>query len=108
MEKAEESTPGHKKKHAGKTKATAMSRAEMVELVRSFETYDYDGKLKNYNKPNARKDRILDKVIEDINKKHGILRSKDQLRKRWSDLKHREHAQLQKIHQIINKSTILL
>ncbi|XP_040195444.1 uncharacterized protein LOC120928407 isoform X2 [Rana temporaria] len=108
MEKGEQSTAGPKKNRGPKKakkplKATPMSRQEMLELVSFLEKFDYDGKLKTYQKPNARKDRILEKVIQVIEKKHGILRSKDQLRKRWSDLKNREQAQLKKIHVLIEK-----
>ncbi|XP_040203753.1 uncharacterized protein LOC120935759 [Rana temporaria] len=108
MEKGEQSTAGPKKNRGPKKakkplKATPMSKQEMLELVSFLEKFDYDGKLKTYQKPNARKDRILEKVIQVIEKKHGILRSKDQLRKRWSDLKNREQAQLKKIHVLIEK-----
>lgn len=76
----------------------------MVEMVYILEKYDYDGKLKNYLKPNARKDKILEKVLQVLRKKFGVERSKDQLRKRWSDLKHRESDKFACIHKIIKKS----
>lgn len=86
-----------------KVKATSMSKNEMVEMVKILEKHDYDGKLAHYERPNTRKDHILDKVVEVLRCKHGVERSKDQLRKRWSDLKHREQNQLQEIHERIKK-----
>lgn len=85
-------------------KASPMSRAEMVDMVFMLEKHDYDGKKKNYERPNTRKDLILQKVIELLQKKHEVNRSKDQIRKRWSDLKLREHEQFNQIHVTIQKS----
>lgn len=90
-----------------KMKATSMSREEMIDLVYIFEKYDYDGKLKIYERPNSRKDAILEKVLACLRKKHGVERSKDQVRKRWSDLKHREQEQLEQIHRAIKKSEFI-
>lgn len=46
----------------------------------------------------------MDKVIVFLKKKHDVERSKDQLRKWWSDLKHREKEQLVQIQKTIKKS----
>ena len=87
-----------------KSRATPMSKPEMVEMVSILEKMDYDGKLANYDRPNARKDGIMDKVVACLVRKFGVERSKDQIRKRWSDLKHREQDQLSQIHRILKKS----
>lgn len=85
-----------------------MSKFEMIDLVYIMEKHDYDGKLQNYYRPNTRKDQILEKVRQLLQKKHGVKRSKDQLRKRWSDLKHREKDQLDKIHRTLAKRKFIL
>ncbi|XP_077330014.1 uncharacterized protein LOC143964191 [Lithobates pipiens] len=97
MQDREEQSP------AVKGKASAMSRAEMVDMVFILEKHDYDGKMKRYERPNTRKDLILEKVVELLQRKHGVNRSKDQLRKRWSDLKLREHEQFNQIQATIQK-----
>lgn len=85
-------------------KATAMFFEEMVTMVQILERRDYDGRLANFPKPNTRKDRIMQKVGESLYSKHDVQRSKEQLRKRGSDLKLREHEHLHRIHKIIKKS----
>lgn len=72
-------------------------------MVKLLERKDYDGKLSTYPKPNTRKDLIMERLVEVLHYKHGVRRSKEQLRKRWSDLKLREQKQLHKIHRIIRK-----
>ncbi|PIO12277.1 hypothetical protein AB205_0111630 [Aquarana catesbeiana] len=62
-------------------KASPMSKAEMVDMVFMLEKHDYEGKKKNYERPNTRKDLILQKVIELLQRKHDVNCSKDQLRK---------------------------
>lgn len=81
-----------------------MSRSEMVGMVNLLEKHDYDGKPAHYERPNIRKDHILDKVVEILRCKHGLEHSKDQLGKLWSDLKHREHDQLLQFQETIRKS----
>ncbi|PIO40256.1 hypothetical protein AB205_0162020 [Aquarana catesbeiana] len=58
---------------------------EMVEMVDILKRADYDGKYGLY--PNVRKAKIMVKVVKSLQKNFGVRRSKDQLRKRWSDLK---------------------
>eukprot|EP00079_Xenopus_tropicalis_P019577 XP_012809378.1 PREDICTED: uncharacterized protein LOC105945562 [Xenopus tropicalis] len=87
----------------GRRKATAMSKQEMVHMVSIMEKKDYDCKSGEYSRPNTRKNHILDIVIHGLERKFGVSRSKDQLRKRWSDLKLRERDQLETIRRIIKK-----
>ncbi|XP_041436150.1 uncharacterized protein LOC121399463 isoform X2 [Xenopus laevis] len=88
---------------SARRKATAMSKQEMVYMVSILEKKDYDCKEAKYSRPNTRKNNILDIVIQGLHKKFGVTRSKDQLRKRWSDLKLREREQLLSIRRIIKK-----
>ena len=84
-------------------KATNMSFDEMVELVEIMRRKDYDGQYGPYKTPNRRKGKIMEKVARKMQRMFGIARSKEQLRKRWSDLKLREPHQLKKIKKIIKK-----
>uniref|UniRef100_A0A8C5QEG1 Uncharacterized protein n=1 Tax=Leptobrachium leishanense TaxID=445787 RepID=A0A8C5QEG1_9ANUR len=87
-----------------KKRAQNMAFEEMLELVRIFDTKDYDCQKGPYrSKNNARKDRILDKLRATILEKFGKDRTKDQLRKHWSDLKVREQEQLRRIRRVIAK-----
>ncbi|OCT65845.1 hypothetical protein XELAEV_18042095mg [Xenopus laevis] len=88
---------------SARRKATAMSKQEMVYMVSILEKKDYDCKEAEYSRPNTRKNNILDIIIQGLHKKFEITRSKDQLRKRWSDLKLREREQLLSIRRIIKK-----
>ncbi|XP_041436570.1 uncharacterized protein LOC121399543 [Xenopus laevis] len=88
---------------SARRKATAMSKQEMVYMVSILEKKEYDCKEAEYSRPNTRKNNILDIVIQGLHKKFGVTRSKDQLRKRWSDLKLREREQLLSIRRIIKK-----
>ena len=83
-------------------KATNMSLEEMVDILWRK---DYDGNHGPYHTPNRRKAQIMDKVARNRYNKFGVRRSKEQLRKRWSDLKLREPEQYRKIKKIIDKST---
>ena len=76
----------------------------MVELVEILRRKDYDGEYGPYKTPNRRKAKIMDKVARRMKEMFGGTRSKEQLRKRWSDLKLREQHQLKKIKKIIKKS----
>ncbi|OCT83099.1 uncharacterized protein LOC108715760 [Xenopus laevis] len=87
-------------------RATAMTCAEMVYMVQILEKHDYDGRKVVYQHANTRKDGILTKIVEGLNSRFRVLRTKDQLRKRWSDLKLREREQLNIIHRIIKKKQI--
>lgn len=87
-----------------RVKASAMTFQEMTDMVQVLDEKDYDGRLANYTRPNTRKDKIMEKVVRRLRRRYSVERSKDQLRKRWSDLKHREEEQLRKIRKIIKKS----
>ena len=65
---------------------------------------DYDGRQGPYEHPNKLKALIMDKVERRILRKFGIRRSREQLRKRWSDLKLREKETLKKIRSEIRRS----
>ena len=81
-----------------------MALEEMVELVEIMQRKDYDGEYGPYKTPNRRKAKIMEKVARRIKEMFGVTRSKEQLRKRWSDLKLREKHQFRKIKRIIRKS----
>ncbi|PIO30066.1 hypothetical protein AB205_0210610 [Aquarana catesbeiana] len=75
-------------------KESNMSFVEMVEMVDILKRTDYDGK----------KAKIMAKVVKSLHRNFGVWRSKDQLRKRWSDLKLREHDQYRRIRRVLQKS----
>ncbi|PIO24717.1 hypothetical protein AB205_0183250 [Aquarana catesbeiana] len=60
-----------------------MSFVEMVDILKRA---DYDGKHGPYLNPNVRKAKIMAKVVKSLRWNFEVRRSKDQLRKRWSDL----------------------
>ncbi|PIO23264.1 hypothetical protein AB205_0001510 [Aquarana catesbeiana] len=84
-------------------KASNMSFGEMLEMVDILKKADYDGKYGPYPKPNVRKAKIMEKVVRSLHRNFGVRRSKDQLRKRWSDLKLLEHEQYRKIRRVLQK-----
>ncbi|PIO40218.1 hypothetical protein AB205_0070960 [Aquarana catesbeiana] len=84
-------------------KASNMSFGEMLEMVDILKRADYDGKYGPYPTPNVRKAKIMAKVVKSLHRNFGVRRSKDQLRKRWSDLKLREHEQYRKIRRVLQK-----
>ncbi|PIO12078.1 hypothetical protein AB205_0056570 [Aquarana catesbeiana] len=75
-------------------KDSNMSFGEMLEMVDILKRVDYDGK----------KAKIMAKVVRSLHRNFGVRRSNDQLRKRWSDLKLREHEQYRKILRVLQKS----
>ncbi|PIO27218.1 hypothetical protein AB205_0066580 [Aquarana catesbeiana] len=75
----------------------------MVETVDIFKRADYDGKHGPYPNPNMRKAKIMTKVVKSLPKNFGVRRSKDQLRKHWSDLKLREQDQYRRITRVLQK-----
>ncbi|PIO11240.1 hypothetical protein AB205_0085710 [Aquarana catesbeiana] len=81
-----------------------MAFIEMVETLDIFKRADYDGKHGPYPNPNLRKAKIMTKVVRSLPKNFGVWRSKDQLRKRWSDLKLREQDQYRRIKRVLQKS----
>ena len=84
-------------------KATNMSFLEMVDILRRT---DYDGKHEPYANPNLRKAKIMSKVVRSLHRNFGVRRSKEQLRKRWSDLKLREHDQYRRNKKCLKKVSI--
>ncbi|PIO13092.1 hypothetical protein AB205_0163930 [Aquarana catesbeiana] len=85
-------------------KASNMSFIEMVEMVDILKRADYDGNHGPYQNPNVRKAKIMAKVVRSLHMNFGVWRSKDHLRKRWSDLKLREHNQYRRIKRVLQKS----
>ncbi|PIO15869.1 hypothetical protein AB205_0158100 [Aquarana catesbeiana] len=80
-----------------------MAFVEMVEMVDILKRADYDGKYGPYSKPNVRKAKIMTKVVKSLQKNFVVRRSKEQLRKRWSDLKLSEQDQYRKINRVLQK-----
>ncbi|PIO23855.1 hypothetical protein AB205_0195430 [Aquarana catesbeiana] len=70
-----------------------MAFIEMVEMLDILKRADYDGK----------KAKIMVKVVKSLHMNFGVRRSKDQLRKRWSDLKIREHDQYRRLRRVLQK-----
>ncbi|PIO35338.1 hypothetical protein AB205_0091270 [Aquarana catesbeiana] len=77
-----------------------MSFIEVVEMVDILKRADYDGKHGPYAIPKVK---IMAKVVRSLHRNFGVRRSKDQLRKRWSDLKLREQDQYRKIKRVLQK-----
>ncbi|PIO24111.1 hypothetical protein AB205_0186790 [Aquarana catesbeiana] len=75
-------------------KASNMFFVEKVEMIDILKRADYDRK----------KAKIMAKVVKSLHQNFGVRRSKDQLRKRWSDLKIREHDQYRRIGRVLQKS----
>ncbi|PIO09312.1 hypothetical protein AB205_0219010 [Aquarana catesbeiana] len=88
-------------------KASNMSFKEMVEMVEILKNKDYDEKYGPYARPNLRKAKIMAKVVKTLHLSFGVRRSKDQIRKRWSDLKLRKPDQYRRIHKVLKKSKYL-
>ncbi|PIO22403.1 hypothetical protein AB205_0213660 [Aquarana catesbeiana] len=84
-------------------KASNMTFIEMVEMVDILKRAYYVGKHGPYPNPNVRKTKIMAKVVRSLHRNFGVRRSKDQLRKRWSDLKLREQDQYRKIKRVLQK-----
>ncbi|PIO38446.1 hypothetical protein AB205_0020780 [Aquarana catesbeiana] len=74
-----------------------------VEMVDILKRADYDGKYGAYLNPNVRKGKIMSKVVRSLHRNFGVRRSKEQLRKRWSDLKLREQDQYRRIKNVLLK-----
>ncbi|PIO26874.1 hypothetical protein AB205_0159770 [Aquarana catesbeiana] len=87
-------------------KVSNMSFVEMVQMVDILKRADYDGKYGPYTNPNERKAKIMTKVVKSLHRNFGVRRSKEQLRKRWSDLKLREHDQYRRIKKVLLKSDV--
>ncbi|PIO23853.1 hypothetical protein AB205_0195430 [Aquarana catesbeiana] len=80
-----------------------MAFIEMVEMLDILKRADYDGKYGPYPNPIVRKAKIMVKVVKSLHMNFGVRRSKDQLRKRWSDLKIREHDQYRRLRRVLQK-----
>ncbi|PIO23392.1 hypothetical protein AB205_0040330 [Aquarana catesbeiana] len=87
-------------------KVSNMSFVEMVEMVDILKKADCDGKHGPYPNPNVRKAKIMPKAVKSLQRNFGVRRSKDQLRKRWSDLKLREQDQYRRIKRVLQKSNV--
>ncbi|PIO41216.1 hypothetical protein AB205_0138150 [Aquarana catesbeiana] len=79
-------------------KASNMCFEEMVEMVDILLRTDYDGNHGPYRNPNARKAKIMAKVVRSLHRNFGVRRSKDQFRKRWELDKMKEN-----IHDVQNR-----
>ncbi|PIO11937.1 hypothetical protein AB205_0147150 [Aquarana catesbeiana] len=99
----EEESPGPETSQSWRRrfKASNMPCVEMVEMVDILRRTDYDGKYGPYTNPNVRKAKIMAKVVKSLHRNFGVRRSKEQLRKRWSDLKLRE--QYRRIRKLLLK-----
>ncbi|PIO33124.1 hypothetical protein AB205_0090030 [Aquarana catesbeiana] len=82
-------------------KASNMAFVEMVDILKRT---DYYGKYGPYPNLNMRKAKIMTKVVKSLRRNFGVRRSKDQLRKRWSDLKLRDYNQYRRIRRMLQKS----
>ncbi|PIO23639.1 hypothetical protein AB205_0186120 [Aquarana catesbeiana] len=81
-------------------KASNMAFVKMVDI---FRRTAYDGKHGPYPNPNVRKAKIMTKVVKSLPKNFGVRQYKDQLRKRWSDLKLKEQDQYRTIKSVLQK-----
>ena len=84
-------------------KATNMSFEEMVEMVAVLKKEDYDDKKGPYKNPSKMKAQIMEKVRRTLHAKFRAQRSREQLRKRWSDLKIREPDQIERIRRVLRR-----
>ncbi|PIO15946.1 hypothetical protein AB205_0147540 [Aquarana catesbeiana] len=79
----------------------------MVEMVDILKRADYDGKYGPYRNPNVRKAKIMTKVVRSLQRNFGVRRSKEQVRKCWSDLKLRKQDQYRRIKRVLQKSDVV-
>ncbi|PIO09973.1 hypothetical protein AB205_0113660, partial [Aquarana catesbeiana] len=84
-------------------KASNMAFVEILEMVDILKRADCDGEYGPYLNPNVRKAKIMSKVVKSLHRNFGVRRSKEQLRKRWSDLKLREQDQYRRIEKVFLK-----
>ncbi|PIO30296.1 hypothetical protein AB205_0077760 [Aquarana catesbeiana] len=84
-------------------KASNMSFVEMVDILKRA---DYDGKYGPHRNQNFRKAKIMTKVVRSLQRNFGLRRSKEQLRKCWSNLKLREQDQFRRIKRVLQKSNV--
>ncbi|PIO40893.1 hypothetical protein AB205_0122400 [Aquarana catesbeiana] len=105
--KEEESPEPEMSQSHRRFKASNMTFVKMVEMVDILKRADYDGKYGSYLNPNVRKAKIMTKVVKSLHRNFGVRQSKEQLRKRWSDLRLREHDQYRIIKKVLLKSKYL-
>ncbi|XP_068113789.1 uncharacterized protein [Hyperolius riggenbachi] len=74
-----------------------MSEDEIRILVYHFDSRDYDCVLRHYLHPNVRKNRIIDRVMKDLQEQCGVLRERSALIKKWYDLKNKQRRCLKRI-----------
>ncbi|PIO16578.1 hypothetical protein AB205_0197200 [Aquarana catesbeiana] len=86
-EEEESPEPETSRSRRRRFKASNMSFGEMLEMVDIL-----------------KKAKIMAKVVKSLHRNFRVQRSKDQLRKRWSDLKLREHEQYRRILRVLQKS----
>ncbi|PIO35220.1 hypothetical protein AB205_0082040 [Aquarana catesbeiana] len=103
QEEEEEKSPEPEMSRSRRRRFKA-SNISFVEMVDTLKRADYDGKYGPYPNHNVRKAKIMAKVVKSLHRKFGVWRSKDQLRKRWSDLKIREHDQYRRIRRVLLNS----
>ncbi|PIO16620.1 hypothetical protein AB205_0096460 [Aquarana catesbeiana] len=84
-------------------KALNMAFVEMVDILKRA---NYDGKYGPYLNPNVRKAKIMSKFVKSLHRNFGVRRSKEQLRKRWSDLKLRVQDQYRRIKKVLLKNDV--
>ncbi|XP_068108857.1 uncharacterized protein [Hyperolius riggenbachi] len=88
-----------KKKLNTRHKCSPMTKGEVRILVRHFDSRDYDCVLGTYRHPNIRKNKILDKVVEELREKLGKVRERSALIKKWYDLKHKQRRCLSRVRE---------
>ncbi|PIO40041.1 hypothetical protein AB205_0205090 [Aquarana catesbeiana] len=102
-EEEEESPEPETSRSWRRFKASNMGFVEMVEMVDILKRVNYDGKHGPYPNPIVRKAKIMAKFVKSLHRNFGVRRSKDHLRKWWSDLKLREHDQYRRIRRVLQK-----
>ncbi|PIO30303.1 hypothetical protein AB205_0210160 [Aquarana catesbeiana] len=106
-EEEERPEPETSRSRRRRFKASNMAFVEMLEMVDILKRADYDRKYGPYPNTNVRKSKIMTKVVKSLHRNFGVRRSKDQLRKRWLDLKLREHDQYRRIRRVLQKKRTL-
>ncbi|PIO40559.1 hypothetical protein AB205_0141580, partial [Aquarana catesbeiana] len=102
----EESSEPETSRFHRRVKGSNMAFVKMVEMVDILNRANYDGKYGPYLNPNVRKAKIMSKIVKSLHRNFGIRRSKEQLRKRWSDLKLRKQDQYRRIKKVLLKSDV--
>ncbi|PIO33644.1 hypothetical protein AB205_0002750 [Aquarana catesbeiana] len=106
-EEDEESPEPETSQSRRRFKGSNMSFVEIVEMMDILKRADYDGKYGLYSNPNVRKAKIMTKVVKSLQKNFAVRRFKEQLRKRWSNLKLTEQDQYRRIKRVLQKSDVV-